>query len=294
MSEQGADTPDYMSLLSQAQALMERRRYAQAHNVVSLALRHFPESSDFQYLGAYLHYAMDDYAASTRSVEPVLAKDPQHYGARVLRAKLHEEAKEYASAERLWIELLRDYPESADCYSSYAELMLRTLHLEKARLLAEEGLRHEPEHQGCLYVATLVDFINSPGSAQSENLHKLLRAHPEHVGSSTALMIALADQGRNREALRIAQELLRQQPDSDQLVQLVRELKMQTHWTMVPMYPMQRWGWGGAVALTAAGMIGLRFAAASWPASIVTPLTFIWLGYAIYTWTWPSILRKLI
>jgi tetratricopeptide (TPR) repeat protein len=294
MSEQGSNTPDYFSLLTEAQALLERRRYGQARNVVSLALRHFPDSSDFQYIGAYLEYATDDFAAATRSVEGVLSRDPQHYGARVLRANLHEHAKEYAAAERLWIELLRDYPESADCYAAYAELMLRTLHLEKGRLLAQEGLRHSPDHQGCLYVATLVDFINSPGSAQSENLQKLLRAHPEHVGSSSALMIALADSGRTREALRIAQELLRQQPDSMHLVQLVRELKMQSHWTMVPMYPMQRWGWGGAVALTAAGMIGLRVAATSLPAYVVTPLSLVWLVYAIYTWTWPHILRKLI
>ncbi|HEY1283381.1 MAG TPA: tetratricopeptide repeat protein [Steroidobacteraceae bacterium] len=294
MSESGTISPDYVAMLTEAQALMERRRYMQARSVISQALRHFPDSSDFQYLGAFLEYATEDYAAATRSADAVLARDPQHYGARVLRANLHEQAKEYPSAERLWIELLREYPENPDCYAAYAELMLRTLHLEKARLLAEEGLRHSPEHQGCLYVATLADFINSPGSAQSDNLRKLLQAHPEHVGSSMALLIALADQGRNREALRIAQELLRQQPDSAQLVQIVRALKVQTHWSMIPMYPMQRWGWGGAVAVTAAGMIGLRVAGTSLPASIVTPLALIWLGYCLYTWTWPSILRKLI
>jgi tetratricopeptide (TPR) repeat protein len=294
MSGGGANTPDYMTLLVEAQALMERRRYMQARNVISQALRHFPDSSDFQYLGAFLEYVTEEYANATRSADAVLANDPEHYGARVLRAELHEQAKDYAAAERIWIELLRDYPEKADLYASYAELMLRTLHLEKARLLAEEGLRHVPEHQGSLFVATLVDFINSPGSAQSENLQKLLRAHPEHVGSSTALLIALADSGRNREALRVAQELLRQQPDSEHLVNLVRSLKMQTHWSMIPMYPMQRWGWGGAVALTAAGMIGLRVAGAALPASIVTPIALIWLGYCIYTWTWPWILRKLL
>ena len=294
MSESGSSSPDYVTMLTEAQALMERRRYMQARNVISQGLRHFPDSSDFQYLGAFLEYATNEYAAATRSIDAVLARDPQHYGARVLRANLHEQAKEYPSAERLWIELLRDYPESADCYAAYAELMLRTLHVDKARLLAEEGLRHTPEHQGCLFVATFADFINSPGSAQSANLQKLLYAHPEHVGSSIALLIALADQGRNREALRIAQELLRQQPDSAQLVQIVRALKTQTHWSMIPMYPMQRWGWGGAIAVTAAGMIGLRVAGSALPASIVTPIALLWLGYCVYTWVWPSILKKLI
>lgn len=294
MSETGSSSPDFETMLTEAQALMERRRYGQARNVVAQALRHFPDSSEFQYLGGFIEYATGDYAASTRSIDAVLAHDPQHFGARMLRANLHEEAKEYPSAERLWIELLRDYPENANCYAAYADLMLRTLHVDKARLLAEEGLRHAPEHHGCLFALTLADFINSPGSAQSDSLQKLLHAHPEHVGSSYALLIALADKGRNREALRIAQELLRQQPDSAQLVEMVRALKTQTHWSMIPMYPMQRWGWGGAIAVTAIGMIGLRVAGSALPASVVTPIVLVWLGYCIYTWVWPSILKKLI
>ena len=63
---------------------------------------------------------------------------------------------------------------------------------------------------------------------------------------------------------------------------------------MIPMYPMQRWGWGGAIAVTAAGMIGLRVAGSALPASIVTPIALLWLGYCVYTWVWPSILKKLI
>ncbi|MEJ0038471.1 MAG: hypothetical protein WDO68_20730 [Gammaproteobacteria bacterium] len=70
--------------------------------------------------------------------------------------------------------------------------------------------------------------------------------------------MALTQQGRNREALRIAQELLRNQPDNPHYLSLVRELKMQTHWTMLPLYPMQRWGWGGAAAVSVAGIIGVR------------------------------------
>ena len=94
------------------------------------------------------------------------------------------------------------------------------------------------------------------GLGESEHLLRLLQAHPEQVITATTLVVALSEQGRSREALRIAQELLRNQPDNPHVLALVRELKMQTHWTMLPLYPMQRWGWGGAAAVSVAGIIG--------------------------------------
>jgi tetratricopeptide (TPR) repeat protein len=226
----------------------------------------------------------------------VLASDPKHYAARMLCAHLHDEAREFPQAELLWIELLREYPEDPDCYAAYAELMLKTLNLEKAGRLAREGLRHAPDHHGCLYVATLIDLIRGGGSrdTESENLKRLLTEHPEHVRSSIVLVVALNDRGEHRQALRVAQELLRNQPDSSHLVSLTRELKVQSHWSMVPLYPMQRWGWGGAAVVTVVGVLGLRAASYALPGQAMANLSLLWLGYVIYSWTWPSILRKLL
>jgi cytochrome c-type biogenesis protein CcmH/NrfG len=231
-----------------------------------------------------------------QTVRQALARDPEHVGARRLCAHLHEEAKEFAQAEALWIGLLREFPEDADSYAAYAELMLRTLNIEKATRLAEEGLRHEPDHAGCLYVAAMVDVVSGGGlrGSRNENLQRLLSAHPEQVRTSVALVIALSDQGRHRDALRVAQELLRSHPQSEQYVTLVRELKMQTHWSLLPLYPMQRWGWGGAIAVTVVGILGVRAVNNFMPGPLGSAIVFAWLGYLIYSWVWPPLLRKLI
>jgi predicted Zn-dependent protease len=296
VSEVGGSAPDLSSVLAEAHALVERRRVAHARTVIAQGLRHFPQSSELLYLSASIDYIEDNNDSAMRAIREVLAVDPQHYGARRLCAHLHEEAKEFAKAEALWIGLLREYPENPDCYAPYAELMLRTLNIEKASRLAHEGLRHHPDHAGCLHVAALVDVIEGRGSrsARSENLQRLLREHPEHLRSSTALVVALMDRGQHRDALRVAQELLRNQPDSRHLVDLVRELKMQTHWTMMPLYPMQRWGWGGAIALSIAGIVGLRALDKSVPEPVSFTAALVWIVYVVYSWVWPSILRKLV
>ena len=293
MSDTDNTAPNLASIISEAHALVERRRYAHARATISHGLRHFPDNAELLYLAAFVDYASDDRDAAMKTVQQVLAAHPEHYGARRLCAYLHETKKEYAQAEELWIALLREYPEDADCYGAYAELMLKTLNLDKAGRLAKEGLRHEPDQPVCLYVGALIDVISGK-RGESEHLLRLLQAHPEQVITATTLVVALSEQGRNREALRIAQELLRNQPDNAHFLALVRELKMQTHWTMLPLYPMQRWGWGGAAVVSVAGIIGVRAMGNAVPEPFRSVVVYTWLAYVIYSWVWPSILRKLI
>jgi tetratricopeptide (TPR) repeat protein len=294
MTESDNVAPNLSAVVGEAHALVERRRYAHARATISHGLRHFPDSAELLYLAAFVDYASDQHEAAMQTVLRVLAANPHHYGARRLCAHLHEARKEYPQAEELWIGLLRENPEDADCFGAYAELMLKTLNLEKAGRLAKEGLRHEPDHPVCLYVGALIDVISGKRGQESEPLVRLLQAHPEQVITATTLVVALTEQGRNREALRIAQELLRNQPDNPHFLSLVRELKMQTHWTMLPLYPMQRWGWGGAAVVSVAGIIGVRAMGNSVPEPFQSAIVYTWLTYVVYSWVWPSILRRMI
>jgi hypothetical protein len=128
----------------------------------------------------------------------------------------------------------------------------------------------------------------------SAHLQQLLRDYPERTPSLLALVIALDERGKTQAALRVAQQLLAMRPDSEHFVKLVRALKRRDHWSLWPLYPMRRWGWGGAAAVTAIGIVGVRIAANTLPPSMAATVTFIWLGYVIYSWVWPPILKKLI
>lgn len=294
MSDDAGHPRDSVAIEHEVHALLERRRYVQAEESVSRGLREFPESAELQYLAAFIDYARDRRDAASQGVKAALSRSPAHYGARLLHARLLEGEQRLVEAERVWIDLLRDYPQSAECFAGYGELMLKTLNLDKARRLAQEGLREAPEHVECLYLAALIDLIRSGRGAESEHLQRMLREHPEHFRSAIALVIALSAKGNDRAALRVAQELLRQRPDSPQLLQLVRGLKASSHWSLLPLYPMRRWGWTGAVVVTLGGLIGLRIGERSLPPAAFETLTWIWLTYVIYSWTWPRLLRRWI
>jgi len=285
---------DLATIEHEARALIERHRYSQAQFTVSRGLKEFPESVELQYLAAFIDYASGRQDSAMQGIKTLLSQAPQHYGARTLYAHLLDDAKHLAEAERVWIDLLRDYPQSADCFAGYGELMLKTLNLDKAQRLAQEGLRQSPEHPGCLYLAAMIDLIRNRRGAQSEHLQRLLREHPEQARSAIALAVALSANGNDRGALRIAQELLRHQPDSQNLVGFVRELKTRTHWTMLPLYPMRRWGWSAAIAITLLGIIGLRLGERTLPPPVFETLTWLWLGYVIYSWTWPRLLHRIL
>lgn len=280
------------SVENEVRALVERRRYPQAQRTVAGGLKDFPDSIELQYLAAFIDYAQDRNDSAMQGVRAVLAQAPQHYGARTLWAHLLKGAGRLAEAEEVWIALLREYPQSADCYASYGELMLKTLNLEKAQRLAREGLRHAPEHADCLYLSAMIDLIRNRRGAESEHLQRMLREHPEQVRSAVALAVALSERGDNRGALRIAQELLRNQPDSEHALGFVRELKARTHWSLLPLYPMQRWGWTGALVVTLGGITAVRLGEHTLPPAVYGTLLGVWLAYVVYSWTWPRLLRR--
>jgi tetratricopeptide (TPR) repeat protein len=289
------DAPDLSSLLQHAHALIERRRFLQARQVLDTGIQHYPQNSQLLYLCAFVDYSEEKLAEADETINTVLAHDPQHYGARTLRGEIYEAQKRYPEAEQVWIDLLHDYPESSDCYASYADLMLRTLHLEKAEKLTQEGLRLEPNHRQCLYIASLIHVIQGRSRTESnEHLQRLLQEHPERIHSLQALVVALIERGDSQGALRIAQQLVATRPDSPQFVELVRALRRQNHWSLLPLYPMRRWGWGGAGVVTVIGIFLVRVAGQTLPPTAAETVAFIWLGYVIYSWVWPRILNKLI
>jgi hypothetical protein len=156
-------------------------------------------------------------------------------------------------------------------------------------------LRLDPSHRQSLYIASLIHVIQGrSGAENNQHLQQLLEEHPERIHSLLALIIALDQRGDSKGALRVAQQLVATRPDSQQFVDLVRALRRQNHWSLLPLYPMRRWGWGGAAAITAIGIIGVRIAGQTLPPQTAEIISFVWLGYVIYSWVWPGILNKLI
>jgi predicted Zn-dependent protease len=290
------DQPTSAALYSeQAFYFIERRRLRDAERVLREGLSQYPQDPDLLFHSAQVDWLRDDGAAAAvaeATVRQVLVIAPDHAPARQLLASLLIERNEFADAELLLIGLIRDYPEHADFYGRYSRLMLRTLHLEKAEQLAREGLRYGPENAECLLAIALCETARS-GARPNAALARLLSAHPESQSTIHALVIALVDSGRIDEAHRIAQGAMRADPANENLVNLVRELRIQNHWTLKPLWPLQKWGWGASAAMWLGGYLLVRYLEKAAPAAVF-PFAILWFGYAVYSWVWPPLLRKIL
>jgi tetratricopeptide (TPR) repeat protein len=291
MEQQGPLTLE--DVLAQSDLLVERRRFDQARTLLGHALKARPEHEDILYRLALVDYLEGHDEPALKAVLRLLAKAPAHYGGRFLHAELLERRKQLAAAESVWLDLIRDFPESADLYAQYAQLMLSTLNLEKARRLAMEGLRFEPENEAALYVMAISDLIAGKQGQHSRHLEALVREHPENVATTIALILALQDRCDWSGALRLAQELLKSQPTDEELVEIVRDLKVENHWSMWPLFPMRRWRWAGSIGVWVVAVIGLNVAGRM-SSSVVGPVLVLWLVYVVYSWIWPAQLKRFV
>ncbi len=285
---------EHQVLVERVYELVARDRCDAARRLVVEGLRSNPDSPPLLYYSAYIDWRQDRNAEAAETLGKLLALEPEDYLGRKLLARLQEEQGRLADAELTWIALLRAFPEDADLYFGYGRLMLNTLHIDKARRLVAEGLRRDPhDHEG-LFLAGLCDFVDGRRLDTTEHLTTLVRLYPDSMQTGLALVAALQQRGRHREALRVAQQLLRSRPDSAALLELVRSLKITTHWSMLPLYPVQRWGWPFAIGTWFVIAFGLPVVAKGLPSQVALAISVAWFAYCVYSWVWPRVLPRLI
>lgn len=287
MNERTAD-----DAVEQADALIERRRLDQARVLLGDAIKQHPEDMRLLLQAAWVDYLDDDATNAMIAVRRVLTNEPDNANAKQLLLELLVELENLVEAERIAIDLLREYPESAHYYGRYANIMLRALKVDKAAALAAEGLRYEPANGECLAARTLCEFIQHGGRLPSPALRKLLVEHPQSLRTLLLVTVGLEQRGRNSEAHQIAKEMLLAQPNNQSLLELTQHFRRTTHWSMVPLRPLQKYGWGASIAFWLLAVIGGRLIAKYSPQWALT-FTVIVLAYVVYSWVWPPLFKKI-
>jgi tetratricopeptide (TPR) repeat protein len=275
----------------QVDGLIERGRYAQARMLIGEALSHYPQDSGLLFASARIDYdsgAADD-ARST--LQEILTRDPDDYLARSLMVNVLQDAGDLPGAELLLIDLLREYPEAAFQYARYALLMYRTLHIDKAKALAREAYRLDPNNELALTTCLIGDIIDGRRGAEQAGLARLLQGHPESENTARMLITHLLARGRYRAAKRIAVELLKLYPNSREILALVVQLDALSHWSMLPLWPFNRWGAIGSVAFYVITLVVLNLVRSQAPL-FSSVATYTLLGYCLYSWIYPPLLTR--
>lgn len=275
----------------QVEGLIERGRYAQARVLIGEALAHYPQDSSLLFAAARIDYDSGDSDAARHTLHQILAHDPDHYPARSLMVSILQDAGDLPAAELLLIELLREYPEASFQYARYALLMYRTLHIDKAKALAREAYRLDPNNELALTTCLIGDIIDGRRGAEQAGLARLLQGHPESENTARMLITHLLARGQYRAAKRIAVELLKLYPNSREVLELVVQLDALSHWSMLPLWPLNRWGWAASGALYLIALVGLNLVRSQAPL-FSSMATYTLIGYCIYSWVYPPLLTR--
>lgn len=277
--------------LLQLDALLERRRTDAARSLLAQALQQYPDDPDLLFQAARADWIDDRNAQARDTIAQLLRHAPEHHGGRLLLFELMLQAGERAPAEALVLQLLRENPFDADLCARYARLMLLTLHFDKARRLAAEAVRLAPASDVGLRAQALCDLVLNRRSMDSAALQRMLQQHPDDYHTLELVFVALLQDGRAHAAQAVARTLLRARPDDPVALRRVQALALQTHWSMLPLWPFTRFGWPAVLALWLGSVLLLNLLRGPAPqvAEVVSPLL---LGYVIYSWVWPPLLKR--
>ena len=239
----------FVSPRRQLDYLIERRRFDGASRVLSKLLARRPEDPNLLYYGAYIDYHQGRREQADHTVKTILSLDPSHANARTLLFWLHKVAQRSWQAEQVIVDLIEEYPNHAFFYAEYSMLMYETERFEKAQELAEQALRLAPDDKSALHASAVCASVIDRSLESNYSLQELVHRYPNSFRTQSALATALANCGRSTEALRVAQELLRDNPDNEELVDMVRQFTERDHWLLKPLWFVRRFRWVGIAAV---------------------------------------------
>lgn len=273
------------------QSLIERGRFDQAQGMLPEAFTLAPNDFGNYLLAGRIALELDDYEAARSNTARALEMDPSSINAALLMFSIQRHSEQFADAEQIILDLLRDNPDDSQLFACYAELMLRTLHLEKAGALAAEALRLNPAESLARSVSLLVNVIEGDRAGAAAELEELVRDDPDALRVAWSIIAVLQAEHRYGDALEVMRGILHAAPDNQSVVEAMIDLRAASHWSVIPLWPLNRYGWVGSGALWAIA-VGSFLLSRLFTPEYTGPLVTVYLVYVVYSWVWPPMLKR--
>jgi len=270
--------------------LIDVRRYVEAKEQIRNAITATPNNAELFYASAYIAWMLDENSEGIELCNQGLTHDPESFGLLYIKFNLLKAENEFALAEEIIIQLLAREPRNADYLCGYADLMMRTFHLEKARRLCDEALRVEPEHSAAKSLSYLLNIINNNSNQSDAELAELVRLDPESEHLLSLIVHNLIEKKKYSQAQQVTQELIRIDPKDEDYIELAIELKSFNHWTSIPNWLFNRFGWPASI-IAWAGVILLSKVIDQENPWLIWVL-YGYIAWVVYSWVQPPLLIR--
>jgi tetratricopeptide (TPR) repeat protein len=217
-------TEQVASLLAEADALMEVRRYSEAEERASQAVAIAPEDPNAFCAWSRAQQALGRYTDAVRSAEEAIRMAPHspagfRLRASALSAQATREhgpgrtrlAYEAANSAR---EAIRIAPQNPNGYIQLANALRLTHESRDAYAAAQEAIRLAPNSAATWVTASLVALSNRNWESAIRASRKALTIEPSNYAALNNLGVALRGAGRRREGHRVLAEATRIDPDA--------------------------------------------------------------------------------
>ncbi|MCR9165742.1 MAG: tetratricopeptide repeat protein [Nannocystaceae bacterium] len=273
-------------------ACLDVDRHAEARELLRRAFEIDPDDPGTLALAIRFERRVENTERALEVGRRALAVAPHDYETRFLFALTLKDAGRYPEAERLLLQLIRDFPDDPDLIAYYGLLMFYALHVEKAEALGREALRLDAENTIGQLVANLSALSRGDANAASAALARALDDDPDSEVLLNQIGLVLVEQGRYAEALDVFQRLLRTSPNDEDYVDLVIRLRAMSHPLTWISRTAQRVGMVGMFAVYVACIVSIHqlnehgyTRAAMWTA-------IAWILIVVWSWTGIQVMQR--
>lgn len=275
----------------EAQHYISIGRYEQAEDKLLSLLSEDPNNALLLYYMAWCQFGKEDYSEVVEYCQQALQNGYAAEECNYLFGKLYMEIKQYKKAEEHYLEALRENPLNADALASYALLMLKTGHNDKASRLIDEALKIEPDNELALRNKYYVRLAHNKREEYYDLLERILIQSDSEVKKHISVGLAELAEKKYKSARENFRQAFLLEPTNLDLLDILKDLDKQTHYIYMPMRLIGKLGGPAVIWIAAMVLITGSFALGLNQLGSIFAISYVSL--CVYTWIAP-LLYKLI
>lgn len=266
-------------------------RYDQVVKFIKNVMDEQIENARLWYMLGYSNYQLNCYEEAEEQLIESMRLGAAREHALFILGHLYMETEQYKKSEEAFLEALRIDPNDAQTHASYALLMKKLGHREKAKMLIGKALELEPGNPHVLRYYFRLEGLTSEKAKRLQALEHYMNSGDSELSKLVQLGMHASLQNNTGEALEYFRQAFLLKPEDQQLLTILEEMTIQNHPLLMPLRLVERIGgpaviWGIGIGMYfLLHLLGLNDLGTLW--------VFIYLLFVIYSWIAQPLVRTI-
>lgn len=235
---------------------------------------------------------LDRHDQALRAARQGLALEPESVELLDVASESAAQLREFEEAERLRLAALKLDPDDPYLLARYAMLLARCRRLPKAEKVLARAEASDPDDPAVIATRAALAYFNGDDRGARRHGERLLNEwDADHPAGHALVGTYHSLRGNAGRARRHFESAARYDVADRELSDVAREARIESHWFLIPMRPITRFG-PGPVWLASIAVMGALFALGFETAAVVWALTYF--AYVVYSWTAAPFVRWLL